>query len=173
MNFRFPSQSQRCSSLFLIQQLERRRVSWRRCRRTPVCLLHFVMSFSGDTSWDKVHWRARPTTPYAYTAKKTRHLNQRHNPLQNQLVLIYESSSFLYESELLKRRNPWIRWKKPALIVGTDILLQSKPSEATCQNSMSALCGSVCVSAYYLLIIELCMMEIFFYTIIVIVRVHQ
>lgn len=26
---------------------------------------------------------------------------------------------------------------------------------------MSALCGSVCVSAYYLLIIEICMMEIF------------
>lgn len=38
---------------------------------------------------------------------------------------------------------------------------------------MSALCGSVCVSAYYLLIIEICMMEIFFYTIIVIVKVHQ
>lgn len=60
-----------------------------------------------------------------------------------------------------------------SLIVRREILLELKPSEATCQNLMSALRGSVCVSAYYLLIIEICMMEIFFYTIIVIVKVHQ
>lgn len=36
-----------------------------------------------------------------------------------------------------------------------------KPFEATRRNLMSALCGSVCVLAYYLLIIEICMLEIF------------
>lgn len=36
-----------------------------------------------------------------------------------------------------------------------------KPFEATRRYLMSALCGSVCVLAYYLLIIEICMMEIF------------
>lgn len=72
---------------------------------------------------------------------------------------------FLYESYL------WY-WKRHIihnvrlkiyllLIVRGDILLKMKPFEATRRNLMSALCGSVCVLAYYLLIIEICMMEIF------------
>lgn len=63
--------------------------------------------------------------------------------------------------------------KNLSLIVRRRVLLELKPFEATRQNLMSALCGSVCVLAYYLLIIEICMMEFFFYTIIVIVRIHQ
>lgn len=59
------------------------------------------------------------------------------------------------------------------LIVRRGVLLKLKPFEATRQILMSALCGSVCVLAYYLLIIEICIMETFFYTINVLVKIHQ
>lgn len=71
---------------------------------------------------------------------------------------------FLYESYLWywKRHIHNVRLKiYLLLIVRGDILLKMKPFEATRRNLMSALCGSVCVLAYYLLIIEICMMEIF------------
>lgn len=80
---------------------------------------------------------------------------------------------FLYESYLWywKRHIHNVRLKiYLLLIVRGDILLKMKPFEATRRNLMSALCGSVCVLAYYLLIIEFVWWRFFFYTTIVIVK---
>lgn len=125
INFRFLSQSQRCSAFqgpprtlhaVAVGEMYHSR-HWHQSSDEVRCPCFFCVwhLFDSGNSWGKAqvtgkHCRiaaCQPKTPYAYNAMKHRHPNQRHNPLQNPHKLF-----FCMKANYLKKKNSKKKRKK-------------------------------------------------------------